>query len=495
MTDITSKRMVKHSGQVFTPDYLVRNILDYAGYKSGNILQKHIIDNSCGDGAFLCEITSRYCKDYIANNGSLHGLKEELENYIHGIELDPVAFENCLFNLNTVASDYKIENVSWDILNANALGVTKYKSMMDFVIGNPPYVRVHNLEDDYDDVKSFSFAQDGMTDLYLVFYELGLRMLNKKGRLCYITPSSWLSSLAATNMRKYIMSYRNLVGLIDLGHFQAFEGATTYTMITLFDLQHKKNQIDYYTYSEQKQDKVYIDSFSYEEMSMGTNFYVASRKDLEMLRAIKTSPTHRFTRVKNGFATLADKVFINNVPFKSLTIPILKASTGKWFHGFFPYDKKGKPLSKEEIFSHPEIADYLEQNKTELLKKHSEEQKPDWYLYGRTQALKDVYSNKYAINSIIKDVNSIKLIEVPVGAGLYSGLYILTEVPLDILEQAIKSDDFINYLTMLKNYKSGGYYTYNSKDLEQYLNYKISQNERAKDFIPANERGIFESYF
>lgn len=99
---------------------------------------------------------------------------------------------------------------------------------------------------------------------------------------------------------------------------------------------------------------------------------------------------------------------------------------------------------------------------------------------------------KYSINSIIKDVETIRLIGVPVGSGLYSGLYILTEVPFDILESAIKSKEFINYLAMLKNYKRGGYYTYSSKDLEQYLNYKISQHEKAKDFIPVNERGFVE---
>lgn len=494
MADNNSNRMIKHSGQVFTPDFLVFSILDYVGYVSGKILRKHVIDNSCGDGAFLCEITSRYCKDYLNVHGSINGLKEELETYIHGIELDQIAYENCLYNLSTIASEYDIESVNWNILNTSALTYTRFNAMMDFVIGNPPYVRVHNLEDDYNEVKSFSFAQDGMTDLYLVFYELGLRMLNKTGKLCYITPSSWLSSLAATNMRKYIMTYRNLVGLIDLGHYQAFENATTYTMIALFDLQHTSNQIEYYTYSENKHDKEYIDTFTYEEMLIGNNFYVASRKDLSMLRAIKTTPTHRFTQVKNGFATLADKIFIKDVPFKDLTIPILKASTGKWHRGFFPYDTKGKPLSKEEIFSHPEIAEYLEKNKAELLKKRTEEQKPDWYLYGRTQALKDVYSNKYSINSIIKEIKTIKLIKVPIGSGLYSGLYILTEVPFEILENAIKSEEFISYLAMLKNYKSGGYYTYNSKDLEQYLNYKISQHERAKNFIPANERGIFESY-
>ncbi|MCF0236744.1 MAG: N-6 DNA methylase [Bacteroidaceae bacterium] len=495
MADNTYNRMIKHSGQVFTPDFLVVSILDYAGYVSGNILEKHVIDNSCGDGAFLCELTNRYCKEYIAQNGTKQGLKEDLEKYIHGIELDPIAFENCLFNLSLITQQFGIVGVTWDILNTNALSVSRFQSMMDFVVGNPPYVRVHNLEEDYEEVKSFYFAQDGMTDLYLVFYELGLRMLNKKGKLCYITPSSWLSSLAATKMRQYIMTHRSLVGLIDLGHYQAFQGATTYTMIALFDLQHRTNRIDYYSYSENSHERIYEDTFSYEDMMIGSNFYVGSRTDLSMVKAIKTAPTHRFAQVKNGFATLADRIFIKDVTFQALTIPILKASTGKWTQGFFPYDTKGKPLSKEEIFSHPEIAEYLEKNKAELLKKKTEEQVPDWYLYGRTQALKDVYSRKYSINTIIKEVKSIKLIDVPVGSGLYSGLYILTEVPFEIVECAIKSEEFINYLSILKNYKSGGYYTYSSKDLEQYLNYKISQHELARDFIPADERSLFEGCF
>lgn len=494
MTDNNSNRMVKHSGQVFTPDFLVVSILDYAEYTKGNIIKKHVIDNSCGDGAFLCAIVSRYCEEFIAIHGTIIGLKYELEHYIHGIELDSIAYENCLYNLNIITSEYGLESVKWDIMNTSALSVTKYNNLMDYVIGNPPYVRVHNLENDYDEVKTFTFAQDGMTDLYLVFFELGLRMLNKSGKLCYITPSSWLSSLAATNMRNYIFTYRKLVGLIDLGHYQAFENATTYTMISLFDMRNNKNQIDYYTYSQDSKDKVFVDSFTYEQMLIGKKFYVASSIDLDFLRAIKTTPTYNYVQVKNGFATLADNVFIKNVNFKTFTIPILKASTGKWHQGFFPYDKKGKPLPKETIFSHPEIAEYLEKNKAVLLKKHTEKQKPDWYLYGRTQALKDVYSMKYSINSIIKEVNTIKLIDVPIGSGLYSGLYILTEVPRSILESIIKSEDFIKYLSLLKNYKSGGYYTYNSKDLEQYLNYKISQYERAKYFIPADKRGIFESY-
>ena len=37
---------------------------------------------------------------------------------------------------------------------------------MYFVVGNPPYVRVHNLNESYVSVKSFSFAEGGMTPAF-----------------------------------------------------------------------------------------------------------------------------------------------------------------------------------------------------------------------------------------------------------------------------------------------------------------------------------------
>ena len=36
------------------------------------------------------------------------------------------------------------------------------------------------------------------------------------------------------------------------------------------------------------------------------------------------------------------------------------------------------------------------------------------------------------------------------------------------------NDDFIKYISVLKKYKSGGYYTFNSKELKQYLDFKLS---------------------
>lgn len=64
----------------------------------------------------------------------------------------------CIKNLNNLLDSKNIEKVKLDILNKDALGVIKYNHKMDFVLGNPPYVRVHNLNSQYENVKSIHFV-------------------------------------------------------------------------------------------------------------------------------------------------------------------------------------------------------------------------------------------------------------------------------------------------------------------------------------------------
>ncbi len=469
----------KQIGQIFTPEFLVKGILDTADYIGANIVGKHVIDNSCGDGAFLCEIVRRYIDICDQDN-----VKQHLETYIHGIEIDETAYNQCLENLNNIATEKGIEDVNWDIRNADTLTIDEYDSKMDFVVGNPPYVRVHNLEN-YDAVKKFKFAEGGMTDLYLVFFEIGFNMLKQGGKLCYITPSSWINSVAGGVLRQYIATHHNLVKLIDLGHFQAFE-ATTYTMISLFEKDVRHEIFEYQKYGDNNSEKLKI-----EETLIGNTMYLSDKKTLKELRDIYTTVYKQYVQVKNGFATLADSVFIGEkFPFEKYLIPTIKASTGKWYMAFYPYDKNGKPQPKERIFSDVKISDYLENHKNELLKGKTETENPDWYLYGRTQALKDVWSQKYTVNTILKDVKSIKINAVPSGSGVYSGLYILTSVSKDILTQVLCNQDFINYVSVLKKYKSGGYYTFNSKELEAYLNYKLSNFFNDKSYV--KQQRLFE---
>lgn len=183
---------IKHRGKIYTPDYLVDIILDFGNYTLGNINQKHIIDNSCGDGQFMVHIIDRYCKDFYTKSNNVQILRKELETYIHAIEIDQLELKTCTMRCNEIARSYGINKVNWDFHNANTLECTIFDNKMDFVIGNPPYVRIHNLKTNKDLLRGYLFNNRGMTDLYITFYEIGLRMLNDTGCLTYISPSSFL---------------------------------------------------------------------------------------------------------------------------------------------------------------------------------------------------------------------------------------------------------------------------------------------------------------
>ena len=64
----------KNLGQIYTPEYIVKDILKIIDYQGEKILQKHVIDNSCGDGAFLKTIIERYINEYKKKHGNLIGV-------------------------------------------------------------------------------------------------------------------------------------------------------------------------------------------------------------------------------------------------------------------------------------------------------------------------------------------------------------------------------------------------------------------------------------
>ena len=114
----------------------------------------------------------------------------------------------------------------------------------------------------------------------------------------------------------------------------------------------------------------------------------------------------------------------------------------------------------------------LTENKDTLLARATDE---PWYAYGRTQAIKDKFKEKWAVKSTIKDLTEPIYRRVPSGNGVYGGLYILTEHPEGL--KVLETQDFMNYVKMLGKYKSGGYYTFSSKELENYLCWKWNRKE------------------
>lgn len=468
-------RQTKTLGQVYTPENIVNDILDAANYSGSRILKKHVMENSFGEGAFLTKIVKRYIEEFQKTGGSAEQLVKDLEEYIHGIDIDPPNLVFTTNALNDLAHNYGLDGIRWDLSCADSMTVTKYDNSMDYVLGNPPYVRVHNLNDSYDAVKRFSFAQDGMTDIYIVFFEIGINMLKQGGILSYITANSYYSSLAGTSLREYIRKTGSLYKIMDLGHYNPFF-ETTYTTITCIEKGKIFDDVEYYAYDTLTGRPIYKDSIPYSELFVSDNIVLLAgsqaRKDFEKIYSINRK-VHPEIAVKNGFATLCDSAFIgDDIPDSNQTIKVIKASTGKWTKCIYPYDKNGKLIPFESL---DEVVQEHFLWCEEALRKRNLVQTQDWYAYGRSQAISDVKYERIAINQLIKDVNSVKMEKVAPGEGVYSGLYIISnKYSFEEIESVIKSEDFVDYVRAVFKCKSGGYFTFSTDDLGKYLIFKLS---------------------
>jgi len=474
---------IKHRGKIYTPDYLVNVILDFGNYTIGNINQKHVIDNSCGDGQFMVHVVNRYCRDFLSKSNDINILKNELETYIHAIELDSHELEICAMRCDEVARSFGINKIKWDFYNTNALECDIFNDKMDFVVGNPPYVRTHNLKANKSLLGKYLFNNSGMTDLYITFYEIGLHMLNSTGRLTYISPSSFFTSLAGRTMRDYLYRNNLITKLCDLKHFQPF-AATTYTTIVALNKKNiNKKQLSYYLFNKKEQAPFFIDDLHYDDFYINGNFYFSNKKNLVEFKKILTNNTKTDICIKNGYATLADGVFINDFDqiSSNFIIPVIKASSGKWTKIFYPYDENGNFIPEDLISRDKQLYNYLQLNKDKLLKRSNENKNSRvfWYAFGRSQGIKDTQKNKLAIGTLIKKPGDIKTTCAPSGCGVYSGLYATSETfNKNQIADALKSSDFFKYAAILGKYKSGGYYTFSSKDIKIFLDYYFSKESR-----------------
>jgi adenine-specific DNA-methyltransferase len=474
---------VKNLGQVSTPDSIVDFMLDAAGYKGESILNKHILDNSCGDGAFLKNIISRYIKVAQEKNFSSAEIKKGLETYIHGVEIDTTAYKNCVKNLNSIFP------ANYDIKLGDALSIKDYDKKMDFVVGNPPYVKIHNLNGEYKRLISQKQLK-GMVNLYLLFYLLSFQKLNSTGKLIYITPS-FFKSVSSKILREKIYQEKKLVRIYNFKHQQIFPNITTYPVISLFANSQNSRKFNYSVVEliNGEQEKVNLIStteLDWKEVVI-ENRFVFEQQLFPESKKIFAKKQKNYCEVKNAFATLADDIFIaDKFPFSSSDIiKVVKSSTGEIKECIFPYryDRETKRyILKDFTELEPNTQNYLLKFQSQL-KVRSILEKDKWWQFGRTQAINDVGKNKIYLNSLFnKEFSNIKLGLVPAEMGIYGGVYILpngTE-PKEI-ENHIRSEKFKEFVKVFGEHRNGNYYLINSRVLTKYLNYSLSLPATAKN--------------
>ena len=108
------------------------------------------------------------------------------------------------------------ENKSTDFFDSEIQFGTKF---FDIVIGNPPYIQIQtmskNIKDNYKNAGFKSFASTG--DIYQLFYEKSLNLLDKNGVASLITSNKWMRAGYGASTREYFYNNANVFKIIDLG--------------------------------------------------------------------------------------------------------------------------------------------------------------------------------------------------------------------------------------------------------------------------------------
>lgn len=482
-------------GQVYTPKWIVEEILNNIHYFGASILGKYILEPSCGDGAFLCEIVRRYIFEAKKQDFSVNKIVEHLSTYIYGVEIDPVEYNKCIKNLNIIVKEYLGDNITieWQIFNTDTLNwYQNYKEYFDFVVGNPPYIRIHNLEEETREFlkKKFQFST-GVLDIYISFFEMGLNLLNQTGKLGYITPNSFLHNTSYKSFREYLKSQKNIQEITDFKSNKVFESFSTYTAITILD---KAYANDFFQYKELQNKKIEcVNQIKFLDLTSQKWAFSCEENSVFLANLFegKNNSLKDFFDIQYGFATLRDKIFIGNCQIidkekgwfngfeveKSILKKIVKGSRYKgdedqieWI--LFPYEKQGQryfPISEEKLQSeYPKAYQYLLHHKEEL-EKRDMDKGALWYEFGRSQGVQSSHKEKIVVNPLVNgSVNYHKLSD---DIFVYSGIFITQKNNLSdwsLIENVLQSEEFFKYIRLTGKDFSGGYKSISTRQLKEY---------------------------
>ena len=419
---------VKNKGVVFTPKYITEFMVNFI--KGGKNIK--IFEPCCGEGAFLETLIEKGYENLYAN------------------DIEEAFVNTCIESFDKVT--YSNENFI-------DLGIATY----DVIIGNPPYVKIQNL-DSKDVVKiKNEYNITGNIDLYMYFIMKCIDMLSGNGKLIFIVPNSFMYNKSCEKVKQKILDLGYLEYVVDFRHEKIFVGYSVYTCIIVINKKGCSTRKEY----------MYKNSIDGDYKSVSYKSDVISNSLL------------KYINVKNGIATLCDPVFIlkntkeddeyiyfskNDIDYKvekGITKKILKVSKQEVYYIIYPYDVECKIYDSLDGF--PYCKDYLTKFKKNLdLRDKGNKKYEKWFAYGRSQALKVVNDDRMFISSLVKNIPS-SIFERDVQL-FYSGLYIQIKPEFShiITHSNIRKVILENSSAIEGrcNVKSGGWYNITKKSFD-----------------------------
>jgi Eco57I restriction-modification methylase/Putative RNA methylase family UPF0020 len=227
------------------------------------LMSIRILDPACGSGAFLIEAFDQMYAAFQASNDRLEELrgqrtlfdldKQILQHNLFGVDLNEEAVEICRLSLwiktaqrgkpltsldhnirvgNSVIADPAVHQKAFDW--QAAFPEVFVQGCFDIVVGNPPYVRHKYLKRYKSYLKLTYEVYDGDADIYVYFYELGIRLLKPGGWMSFVVTNKWFKADYGEPLRGFLAKNTWIESVVDFGHAKnIFKDADVFPSIVL----------------------------------------------------------------------------------------------------------------------------------------------------------------------------------------------------------------------------------------------------------------------
>jgi adenine-specific DNA-methyltransferase len=224
-------------GAVYTKRWVVDLLLDLAGYTSGmNLVDVVAVEPAAGEGSFLGPMAERL----VDSCQRLGRPISDCSNALIAYELNETSAERARMLVVRVLADRGV-----DASTAGALArswvctgdylVDSMAVQADFVIGNPPYIRLEDIPDETAMLYRNAYpTMRGRADLYVAFFEAALRQLKDEGTCAFICADRWMRNHYGAELRDVITSSFAVDVIIEMHNANAFhEEVDAYPAVTV----------------------------------------------------------------------------------------------------------------------------------------------------------------------------------------------------------------------------------------------------------------------
>lgn len=304
-----------------------------------------IVDPACGSGAFLNQALNFLINEHQQIDDIIAELTGEklrlfdtdktiLEKNLYGVDINDESVEIAKLSLwlRTAQKGRKLSKLNNNIKCGNSLiddpEVAGEKAFnwqnefpeifanggFDVVIGNPPYVKLQGLKTNYEK-ESFFYEKNYKSatsnyDIYVLFIEKSLEIINKTGKVSFILPHKFLISEFGKGIRGLLVKEQAVESILHFGSEMVFADASTYTCI--ITLSHKNSILQFKQIIPDKISEFFLfDEINVDELST-EQWILTNQKSASVLKKIKDvdyTLKDVFSRFVQGIITGKDAVY------------------------------------------------------------------------------------------------------------------------------------------------------------------------------------------